>query len=159
MMITLQKFCYQDYPRFSQLLSNASVMANITGFAIDEMDIKSAWENRVMPINNQNTIFGYYQILFDDIYVGYAKLVLDNEILGQDCIEIGYFLLPEFWGRGIGCQVGLQLIELANLLNLPIIATVSQENHISKKLLRKLGFKFLQFTELDNKQGEVWQFY
>lgn len=156
MTIHLALFDEQDYSLFAQVLQNPQVMKNITGHAIDDDNIQKAWENRLMPINAKNEVAGYYKILLDGDYAGYGKLSFDDVIFDRPCIEIGYFLLPEFWGRGIGYQVGLRLINLAHHYGYPIIATVSQENHISKKLLGKLNFCFDKMIELDGKMGEVW---
>lgn len=151
----LSQFTQDDYSLFAQVLKNPAVMKNISGKPICENEIKKAWE-RVLKTNQQNNDFGFYKITANGQYVGYGKLSLENDVLDSPCSEFGYFLLPEFWGRGIGYQVGLALIALAKNLPYPIIATVSQDNTVSKKLLTKLGLVFYQHIELDEKIGEVW---
>lgn len=130
-------------------------MQNITGKPICESGIKQAWE-RALKTNEQNNDFGFYKIIKNGQYVGYGKLSLETDVLDSPCSEMGYFLLPEFWGRGIGYQVGLALIALAKNHPYPMIATVSQDNAISKKLLNKLKMVFHKNIELDGKVGEVW---
>lgn len=154
-MIEFGRFTNDDDLLFAQVLKNPTVMQNITGKPICDNDIKTAW-GRVLKTNEQNNGFGFYKITMNEQYVGYGKLSLENEILGKLCSELGYFLLPEFWGQGIGYQVGLQLLRIAKNYPYPIIATVSQENMASKNLLTKLGFIFCKQIELDKKIGEVW---
>lgn len=149
------KFTADEYPLFAQVLKNPAVMQNITGKPICENEIKKAWE-RVLNVNGKNNDFGFYKIIKNGQYVGYGKLSLETDVLDSSCSEMGYFLLPEFWGQGIGYQVGLELIALAKNFPYPIMATVSQDNAISKKLLSKLGLVFYQHIELDDKVGEVW---
>lgn len=151
----LIKFTAGEYLLFAQVLKNPAVMQNITGKPICENEIKKAWE-RVLKTNEQNNDFGFYKIIKNGQYVGYGKLSLETDVLDGPCSEMGYFLLPEFWGQSIGYQAGLGLIELAKNHPYPMIATVSQDNMISKKLLSKLGMVFHKNIELDEKVGEVW---
>lgn len=151
----LIKFTAGEYLLFAQVLKNPAVMQNITDKPICENEIKQAWE-RVLKTNEQNNDFGFYKIIKNGQYVGCGKLSLEKDVLDSPCSEMGYFLLPEFWGQGIGYQVGLSLIALAKNHPYPMIATVSQDNIISKKLLSKLGMVFHKNIELDGKVGEAW---
>lgn len=152
---TLHKFSDDDYLLFAQVLNNEQVMANVTGSAISEDDIQDAWNNRVRIINRQCELFGYYKIMVDAHYADYVKLTPNNDIFTEPYVEIGYFLLPEFWGKGIGFMAGCQLVQLAKSQSLPIVATVNRKNTISKKLLTKLKFYFHNNIELDEQIGEL----
>lgn len=57
--------------------------------------------------------------------------------------EIGFWLLPEFWGRGIVQEASKEIIDYAfNELNLHRIeGLVEAGNENSSKALRKLGFQ------------------
>lgn len=56
--------------------------------------------------------------------------------------EIGFWLLPEFWGMGIISEVAYTVFDYArNELNIAkVIALVETENNNSRKLLKKLDF-------------------
>ncbi|MDO4442099.1 MAG: GNAT family N-acetyltransferase [Moraxella sp.] len=134
---TLHKFGDDDHLLFAQVLNNEQVMANVTGSAISEDDIQDAWNNRVRIINRQCELFGYYKIMVDAHYAGYVKIIPNDDIFTKPCIEIGYFLLPEFWGKGIGFMVGRQLVKLAKSQNLPIIATVNRKKYDIQKAINQ----------------------
>jgi [ribosomal protein S5]-alanine N-acetyltransferase len=57
--------------------------------------------------------------------------------------EIGYMLLPQFWGMGYGTEALKAVINFGfHTLNLHSIeANVNPENEASKRLLTKLGFR------------------
>ncbi|UJH90475.1 GNAT family N-acetyltransferase [Antarcticibacterium sp. 1MA-6-2] len=58
--------------------------------------------------------------------------------------EIGYWLLPDFWGKGIIAEAGRELIQYAfkNLNLHRIEAYVEDGNQNSEKLLEKLDFNY-----------------
>jgi [ribosomal protein S5]-alanine N-acetyltransferase len=71
--------------------------------------------------------------------------------------EMGYWLLPQNWKKGIMIEVIPSIINYAfNILNLHRIeATVENDNLASKKLLIKLGFEYegtLKECELKNEK-------
>ncbi len=71
--------------------------------------------------------------------------------------EMGYWLLPHSWKKGIMTEVIPSIIKYAfNVLNLHRIeATVETDNHASKKLLERLGFEYegtLKECELKNEK-------
>ncbi|MFZ6649604.1 GNAT family N-acetyltransferase [Undibacterium sp. TJN25] len=56
-------------------------------------------------------------------------------------VELGYRLLPEFWGKGLAQEAGIASIEFARTLNLTkLIALVHPDNEGSANVARKLGF-------------------
>ncbi len=63
---------------------------------------------------------------------------------GRDEIEVGYVLVPEYWGRGLATEIALASIDIAfNQLRLPeIIAFTLPTNHRSRRVMEKCGFKF-----------------
>ncbi len=71
--------------------------------------------------------------------------------------EIGYWLLPEFWGKGIiaealpfVCEYGFTFFKLHR-----IEAVVETENENSKKIMKKLGFTYEgTMTECEFKNGK-----
>jgi len=58
-------------------------------------------------------------------------------------IEIGYFLLPEFWGQGFAGELAPRLIENALKLKAPkVVATVDASNIASCKICEKIYMIF-----------------
>ena len=70
--------------------------------------------------------------------------------------EIGYMILPKYWGRGYGTGVANQLIEIASLLGLEKIqAIIDPENVASRKILSNQGFISEIVCEIDGLPGEI----
>ena len=72
--------------------------------------------------------------------------------------EIGFWLLPEFWGRGITTEALQLILEYAKtVLNLRRVeAYVEVENENSKKLLQKQGFVLEKtMSNCEEKNGKL----
>ncbi len=93
---------------------------------------------------------------------GYARYALvhkvDQRVIGfcgvkfetsLRCPDIGYRMLPEYWGAGLGTEaVGTALKYARNYLGLnKIVGEVAEENVASNKLLLKLGFHLVDTYE------------
>jgi RimJ/RimL family protein N-acetyltransferase len=66
------------------------------------------------------------------------------EVIPEGDIEIGYFLKKSAWGKGIATEVCRRLLKFA-FEDTPLkklVATIDDENHISKKVLEKAGFVY-----------------
>jgi ribosomal-protein-alanine N-acetyltransferase len=67
-----------------------------------------------------------------------------NDICAEHCRgELGYWLLPDYWGRGIAAQcVGAMLEHAYGPMGLHrVAAEVEVDNHASRRLLDRLGFR------------------
>lgn len=102
---------------------------------------------------------GYYRITDDrqGNFIGLAKL---SSVADQPkTAELGYMLLPEYWGRGIASQVATLLIEQArrNPEISSLIAIIDPANLASKKILTNNRFITLEFRDFDGLPGEILQ--
>lgn len=109
-------------------------MAMITERAVP-CDEASRDFKRLLDDNAQNSDLGYYRITDDKQgnFIGLAKLasVADQ----PKTAELGYMLLPEYWGLGIASQVATILIEQArrNSEISTLIAIIDPANLASKR--------------------------
>jgi RimJ/RimL family protein N-acetyltransferase len=73
-------------------------------------------------------------------------------------VEIAYFTLEEFQGRGYATQIAQQLVEIARkaLPAIVIRAFTLPEENPSTKILRGLGFAIVGHAH-DKDAGEVWE--
>jgi RimJ/RimL family protein N-acetyltransferase len=57
-------------------------------------------------------------------------------------IQIGYLLMPWWWGKGLAYELVLEGLKYcSSQLGLPyVVAVTRQQNHASKHILRKAGF-------------------
>ena len=61
----------------------------------------------------------------------------------EDAIcELGFHLLPRFWGKGLACEAGRAVIKFAfeAIGTQALFAGHHPENHASRRVLMKLGF-------------------
>ena len=83
--------------------------------------------------------YGRWSVIHDDRFIGFAgpKYLPDlNEV------DLGYRLLPEFWGRGLATEAARGVIDhcFDRLDITDLVAFVLQENLASIRVLEKCGF-------------------
>jgi [ribosomal protein S5]-alanine N-acetyltransferase len=73
-------------------------------------------------------------------------------------VEIAYFTLEEFWGRGYATRTAQRLLEIAKSAtpSVSIKALTLPQRSPSTKILERLGFKVVGFAH-DDDAGEVWE--
>lgn len=108
----------------------------------------------------------YKRIGFHEPWVSYVA-INDNVAVGggafvgaprDGVVEIAYFTLPGFEGRGFAYSTATQLCQIARttLPDVTLSAFTLPELNASSRILAKLGF--LQFgTAHDDDAGEVWE--
>lgn len=146
----------EDYPLAKRLWENEKVSEYITATGkFTQEEIKARLKKEM---ENQNKYgIEYWPIFFsgNDEFIGCCGLrpyFMENKIL-----EIGFHLLPEFWGRGLAKEAAKTVIDYArDILEVHGIFAGHNPNNInSAKLLLKLGFiythdEFYEPTGLDH---------
>jgi ribosomal-protein-alanine N-acetyltransferase len=76
----------------------------------------------------------------------------------DDRVEIAYFTLPEFQGRGYATRTATGLVAIAKecMPATIITALTLQEDNPSTRILKRLGFKFFGNAR-DPDAGDVWE--
>lgn len=154
----LEHFTQADFADYLRLTGDDTVMSMITGRALDETESRTNFD-RILQQNKVNPTFGNFKILDagTDEFIGLAKLVILNSTDSE--VEIGFMLLPEFWGKGIASSATKQLIEVAK--SEPqlqkIKAVLDPQNKASRKILVNQGFVSEFLGEMDDLPGEVMQ--
>ncbi|MDM5188700.1 GNAT family N-acetyltransferase [Bacillus sp. DX4.1] len=150
-----KKFEAIDFKDYFQLVSNEQVMAQITERAIPLEEAQVNYR-KLLERNEKYEIYGSYKVYdsVTDKFIGLGHLTL-NENETEEA-EIGYMILPEYWGKGYGSTIAKQLIELAKQTKLNILkAVIDPENIPSKKILIKQGFTSEKVCEIDGLPGEI----
>lgn len=154
--VYLEKFHPQDFMDYFQLVSDLSVMEMITERAIPWDEAQIDFE-QLIASNSEGEYFGNFKILTRSSkkFVGLAKLVLNKANIVE--AEIGYMILPLYWGKGIASQVARELIGYAKLQNsLEIVmAIIDPKNIPSRKILINNGFVSKEFKDFDGLPGEI----
>ncbi|HLT88156.1 MAG TPA: GNAT family N-acetyltransferase [Sphingobacterium sp.] len=152
----LEKLTPTDFPVYFSLIGDEDVMAMITERAIPLEEAKSDYEKRMLE-NEFHNNFGHFKIIEEesDNFIGVGKLEI--EAPNSDKAELGYMLLPKYWGKGIASEVACQLIEVARKHNFikRLFAIIDPKNTPSRKILLKNGFVSKEFTDFDGLPGEV----
>lgn len=158
MNLLLEPFSKKHFPEYLKLVSNIDVMAMITERAIP-YDEASRDFKLILDDNARTSSLGHYRITEDKrgSFIGLAKLTSVPD--QPKTAELGYMLLPEYWGLGIASQVAAILVEQArrNSDISTLIAIIDPANLASKKILTNNGFITLEFRDFDGLPGEILQ--
>jgi RimJ/RimL family protein N-acetyltransferase len=150
--LKLEKYTNDDFEKYFALVSNESVMAQITERAIP-LDEAEANYRKLLERNSKHELFGSYKV-FDEDYIGLGHVTVNEE--NPDEAEIGYMLLPAYWGKGYGTLIAAELIELAKQTNVSrLTAIIDPENIPSRKILLKHGFTSDKVCEIGGLPGEI----
>jgi len=158
MGLLLERFSEVHFSDYLRLVSNLDVMAMITERAIPSDEASHDFK-LILDDNARYSDLGYYRITDDQSgnFIGLAKLapVADK----PKTAELGYMLLPDYWGLGIASQVAALLIEQArrNPEISSLIAIIDPANLPSKKILTNNRFTTLEFRNFDGLPGEILQ--
>ncbi len=91
--------------------------------------------------------FGMHAVVEDGEVVGLAQLA-DR---GDDGIEIGYWVDPDHWGRGLATRIARRLRDRALAIKLRVIAGHQAGNVASGRVLEKAGLKYFTSLYLDGR--------
>lgn len=156
MKIILTKFTESDFTNYFKLVNNEKVMEMITERAIELEEAKKDFE-KLIENNRLTPSFGNFKILNEDTneFLGLAKLKITEANTTE--AELGYILLPKYWGKGIASTVGRRLIEIGKKQNSlkRIFAIIDPKNIPSRKVLTNNGFYSKEFKDFDGLPGEI----
>lgn len=152
--LKLEKFTENDFSYYFELVSNQQVMEMITERAIPLEEAQGDFE-KLMETNRTDEAFGNFKITNAETneFIGLGKLVVQNS--GE--AELGYMILPKYWGKGIAGNLAKQLIETAKKHPSVhrLFAIIDPKNAASRKILITNGFTSKEFKEFDGLPGEI----
>ena len=155
--IYLEKLLPQDFESFYALTGNEKVMAMITERPLSMEEALKKF-NYFLENNRLHKSFGSFKVLEvgSSKLLGFAKLEITKEKPNE--AELGYMLLPEFWGNGFGNEIAEALLEVAisdpNLTR--VYANTDPNNLASRKILINNGFASEEINGLDGLPNEVF---
>lgn len=109
-----------------------------------------------------NTVFAKketYAITKNGEAIGSIGLLIHpdgNHYWGDGCGELGYWIGEPFWGEGLVVEASIELLKhgFDDLRLEKIYATFRNDNFQSKRVLEKLGFKFVDTVINEDFTGE-----
>ena len=155
--LQMREFCPEDLDAVYEFSRNAEVSryTGDQGLVKNKQDaaaiIKEIWLAEYKK-------YGYarYALIHkaDDKVIGFCGVKYNPNLLGPGigCPDIGYRMLPKYWGQGLASEAVKACLNYARkeLGLCRIIGEVAEENIASNKLLLKLGFKL---SEKYNRDG------
>ena len=124
--------------------SNPLVMATMGGTWNQDETRKKIESNC-----QQWQLYGHGQwIFFDkaiDSFVGRGG-IRKVTVNGKEEVELGYALMPEFWGRELAVEIGKKALSIAfDYFNYPsVVCYTLVDNKRSERVMQKIGFSFEQ---------------
>ncbi|MCW9132188.1 GNAT family N-acetyltransferase [Bacillus paramycoides] len=153
--IHFKKFEATDFNQYFQLVSNESVMAQITERAIPLEEAQNDYE-KLLRRNQKHKLFGSYKV-YDSAtneFIGLGHVTVNEDDLKE--AELGYMLLPEHWGKRYGSCIARELIEIAKQTEVNVLKAIIDPNNIpSRKILINVGFTSDIVCEIDGLPGEI----
>ncbi|CUH97792.1 hypothetical protein P22_3938 [Propionispora sp. 2/2-37] len=140
-----KEFSKDEFDLFYSVFSNEQVMkyALIDKYE-SEKDIlpyfNEVLENNTTYINRKAFEFAIY-LSSDDSFVGFAGIEVHSKNTLGGCGEIGYFLLPMFWGNGYATEIAKMLIGICfKHINLHRVSARCNSNNLqSERVMKKIG--------------------
>ena len=76
---------------------------------------------------------------------------------GEEGIDVGYAILPQFEGKGYATKAAKKMVELAfNTLNIDFISAITTDENIgSIRVLEKLGFQHKGYIQLPDSKEKI----
>lgn len=137
--IALAPLTLADAPYYHRLTGDITVMAYITGEAYTVEESFEEVKRLTQKFAGKHP-WGVWVARQADtsVFVGVGALIpVENEWTA----DIGYRVLPDFWGQAYGQAIALSLLEKARQHNIRrLIATVEIENQASIAIVNKMGF-------------------
>lgn len=143
--LSFRFFTHEDFQLFYSVFSNETVM-------------RYAWIDKISNEESANTLFEGFINTGDEVnkdgsyafavfskegneFVGFADIVIHSRNNSGGCGEIGYFLLPEYWGKGFATELAKALIEFGfTRLGLHKISARCNSNNLkSEGIMKKAG--------------------
>ncbi|MED0960874.1 GNAT family N-acetyltransferase [Bacillus paramycoides] len=150
-----KKFEATDFNQYFQLVSNESVMAQITERAIPLEEAQNDYE-KLLRRNQKHKLFGSYKV-YDSAtneFIGLGHVTVNEDDLKE--AELGYMILPEHWGKRYGSCIARELIEIAKQTEVHVLKAIIDPNNIpSRKILINVGFTSDIVCEIDGLPGEI----
>ena len=154
--IRLKKIVSEDFESFSAMVGNEKVMDMITERALTREEARKKFDD-MLQNSELNPLYGSFRVVEKKSaeLIGFAKLEITREKMDE--AELGFMLLPVFWGLGLGSEIARILLDVAK--SDPrlkrVYANIHPNNEASRKILVNNGFKSEKLVEIDGLPGEI----
>lgn len=110
----------------------------------------------------ENNMYGFLGIHLEgqDEIIGQGGLLL-QDLNGEKVLEVGYHLMPDFWGKGYALEAAQFFKKLAfeNNLTEKLYSMIHEDNLPSKKVAKRNGMSLEDKTIIWNLPVELYTIY
>lgn len=141
--LVFTKFNFSHLPDYIRLVTQDKVMKHITGSGLSAEDARKRFQVALDADQNRQDM-GFLAVNEKETgeFIGLGKIVpFENGMT-----EIGYALLPEFWGKGYASEITRRIVEYARELGTitELIGIVDPDNQSSVRVLTRQNFVLYQ---------------
>ncbi len=108
---------------------------------MDKNEQSKAWINRQIE-RYQTNLYGHHALISKETneFIGQCGL-LTQKIKGVKELEIGYHILPKYWGKGYATEAAIKFRDYAfnNKISKTLISVIDIQNSASQNVAKKLG--------------------
>ena len=144
--VYLKRLKTTDFGIIRKMNTNEMVMQYIR--KIETLEETEAYFRKVLDYNAKNEAIGlgFWACYEKNTNRLIGRCVLRHFEYDEKYREIGYSLLPQFWGKGYATEIAKCVLQYGfEKLQLPkIIGVTHQKNIGSQKVLEKIGFSFIK---------------
>ncbi len=145
--LVLKEYTSKDFDLFYSVFSNKEVMryAYLQRYESKEALLpyfENVLLNKDLLINRPTFEYGIY-LKESNSYIGHGEIEVHFQNQYGGCGEIGYFILPEFWGYGYATEAAELLLSISFIdRNLHrVSASCNANNAASENILKKIGME------------------
>lgn len=161
--LIFREFADTDLSLLTSLFTNKQVMKYTVIDQFSSEDELKAYFNDILQNNNANSKRNAYEYAIfnasNNRFIGMGDIEISKQNENGGCGEIGYLLLPDYWGKGYATEIAGELIKIGfcDIGLHRICASCNSNNSKSERIMKKIGmFKEGEFKLARYKDG-TWQ--
>jgi len=152
----LRPFELSDLDEFAAIMADPDVMRFSKSGPWTREKTQQFLESCLVDYSEERWGYGRLAVLHkaDGKMIGFAGLALFGDIDGSPEVEVGYRLLPDYWGRGLGTEAAEASRDWAfgELGIARVVSLIQPENAASIRVAEKVGMtceKRIRMWDLD----------
>lgn len=143
--LLFRDFIKDDYNLFSSIFSNEEVIKYAYMDQISDENEMTKYFNEVisnLTISQNRSSYEFAVFLRDEkTFIGFAIILIGYHLSRIKHGEIGYFLLPQYWGKGYATEIAETLTDVCfrKFKIHKVVASCNANNSQSEKIMKKIG--------------------